>query len=375
MIVSLIGCLGPAAQPNATASQSPSTQPAGTPTPLPSAEKLVPDSFVAMQRVVSAKGTQRTKGAFRVYSSRSGQTQTVDTASTSSVEFQSSPDHRADASRSEAESLFGTKRSVTRSVRIGRLTFFRTEDPDATPNPAPSVIPHGLWTPSLSKDPFVFPDPTFGKFGQFAIQNTPPVVPSAPQVNGVELRGGVAAYELSSAGTLSDSGQQLLRGGSTETLWIATDTLLWLRWERTRKYDDGASYSEAIDYSDYNVPNVISAPRTNPSATFVPAAVSGPPDRGSLRVRICLAPIAVDPMQCTDTSRVLPGITLSLSGGDVSPVRTTDASGVAVFEDVPIYVSYQLRVGCGPTGFTNVAVPAGVINAGGRTDLPLAVCH
>lgn len=364
---------------NTVAATSAAATPAATSTtrstPLPSPEAILSASFESMQRVSSVKVKAVARGSWRSFSSFSKQATVAERDSTSDAHFQSTPEHSADASRTEGLSLLAGVRSRSVLVRIGRLSYIRTERLDATPGIVPSVIPPGLWTPNLNETPFVFPDPTFGRLGHFWIQASEEVPGSDYRVE----RGAGTTLKLTASGALRDFGQASLQGSYVESLELGPADR-WSVWQRTRTYADGATYSERLEFADYNVVNKIERPLTNSASRFVPDAAKTSIETGDLIVRICArtAPTPYDPSAC-ERSPALVGLPLELrrsgAGSELVAEGTTDAQGMARFASVPIYLSLQLVIrGCGATGRTNVAVSAGSVNAGGTTYLDFAVC-
>jgi len=261
VLVSACSAAGPQDQTTAVAtlaSATPSPQPTPSPSPtLPPADKLLGDSYTAMQRITSVKTTTSLKGTRRSYDATLG-LRSAESAVTGAAVFQASADRKTDAYQSDLTQISDPPRSQT--IVIGTELFSKL---DRLPDPA-----HGLaggsypWSgPVLQRQPYLFPSETFGQFDGFP-SSDPAVKQAPPTTEGIVQRGATATYKVTSAGSLVDFGQPLLRGSYAVTVWIAVDSLLWTRWERSKVYGDGQRFDESQDYADYNVPNVITRPPT-----------------------------------------------------------------------------------------------------------------
>jgi len=193
----------------------------------------------------------------------------------------------------------------------------------------------------------MFPSTMFGQFGMWPRSSADVgLLPASPQLQGIERLGTAEAFKLVAVEKLDDASNPQLGGSYSQTVFIATDTLFWLRWERIRTYEDGATLRESYDWSDYNVPNVVTAPRTNPTSPFVPSSVLGPADTGELAVRLCRIPasVRVTSLACAEGGSPGPaGVAISISkqGDKFDPFQTvtTDASGIAVFDGLSVFDS------------------------------------
>lgn len=207
-----------------------------------------------MQRVTSLKLTTSIQGASRSYNTINGVRSGEDGVTGTTV-VQQSADRKTDAVQTDpAYQKVDEIRDVTRErlIVIGTELFQQTER---------RSIGLGPWSLVPQKQPYLFPAETFGRFDA-AGSSDPTVKQSPPKTEGIVQRRATATYKVTSTGPLVDSGQALLRGSYVVTVWIAVDGLLWVRWERSKMYDDGQRHDESQDYSDYNVPNVITRPPT-----------------------------------------------------------------------------------------------------------------
>lgn len=327
-----------------------------------------------MQRVSSVKISQLQRGSRRTYDATGKTVLALELQNASISRLQSSIDHAADMSFTETTINAGSRSERTSFISIGRMAYVRTERLNATPGNTPTVMPQGLWRPNLNAEPFLFPYLSFGKFGDGAQKSAevPAVVPALDEGERGKLK-------LTARGSLVDNDQALLRGKYEEELTIAADTRLWSRWARTRTYEDGATYSEAQEFTDYNVPNAVERPRTNTVSRFVPGPEPASTQLGTLVLRIC-AQIELAPYRPTvcESSRPLSGISVKLVRYTAAqePVAqgTTDANGTVTFPDLAVYLDYGINLACGPSGGKGVAMSAGAVNAGGTTYLDIAVC-
>lgn len=258
-VVLVAGACSPSVSvPTTTASPVSATTPSpASPTPspsptLPPADKLLSESYSAMQRVTSVRVATSKQGVLRSYNTVSG-VRSGEIGVTGTIAFQQSADRKTDAYHQDVayqkvDQVNDTTRS--RAIRIGAEAFFQTER---------RSLGVGPWTLVPQQEPLLFPDEGFARFDA-VVDSAVKLSPS--KTEGIVQRGATATYKVTSTGPLVDSGQALLRGTYVRTVWIAVDGLLWMRAELSKIYEDGQRYDESTDFSDYNVPNVIARPPT-----------------------------------------------------------------------------------------------------------------
>lgn len=235
-----------------TAPATPTATPTPSPSPSPTAEKILADSYAAMQKVTSVK----TAG------SREGQPRQLQGTAVRkpgrmavAAQFQTSPGNRSDAISSVTTSFSeGTRLSV---IRIGSKLWSKSDRIGGNGQ----VTTEGTWSVS---EPAVFNWPS-----QFFGKPLDPVMESRSfdlqadtrKLEGVESKDGTMSYRLTLSGRINDRGQASLRGTVTTVLWISTQTLRWVGEEITTKWDDtGETYVSATTYSDYDKDQGIKPP-------------------------------------------------------------------------------------------------------------------
>lgn len=228
----------------ATATAIPTATPTPSPSPSPTAEKILADSYSAMQKVTSVK-----TAAIREGQPRQLQGNTVRKLGrmTATAQFQTSVGHLSDSFSSVTTSFSdGTRFSV---IRIGPKLWSKSDRINASGQ----VTTEGTWSVS---EPAVFNWPS-----QFFGKPLDPVLESRSfdlqadtrKLEGAESKDGTMSYRLTLSGRTNDRGQASLRGTVTTVLWISTQTLHWVSEEITTKWDDtGETYVFTTAYSDYD---------------------------------------------------------------------------------------------------------------------------
>lgn len=238
----------------ATATPAPVSTPTTTPSPVPTptVEKILADSYTAMQKASSVKTVSTREGQPRQLQ---GSTVRKLGRMTVSAQFQSSPGHQIDSFSSVTTSFSeGTKFSV---IRIGPKLWSKSD----RINSGGQVTSEGTWAVS---DPgtFQWPSQFFGKVLDPILESrTFEFQPEIRKLEGSELKDGVMSYRLVLSGRAYDRGQESLRGAITKVLWIDQTTLRWVAEETTTKWDDtGETYVFTTSYSDYDKDQGIKQP-------------------------------------------------------------------------------------------------------------------
>lgn len=246
------------ASPAAVSTSAVSTSPPPTPTPSPSpspsptAEKILADSYAAMQKATSVKTAANLEGQPRRLQ---GSAVLKRGRMTVAAQFQTSPDRRSDAFSSVTTSFSeGTHFSV---IRIGSKLWSKSGRINSTGQ----VTSEGTWTASAPVD-FRWPSEFFGKPLDPVLESRSfDLQADTRKLEGVESKSGVMAYRLTLSGRTYDRGQASLQGTVNTVLWISTQTLLWVSVEITTKWDDtGETYTSNTTYSDYDKDQGIKPP-------------------------------------------------------------------------------------------------------------------
>lgn len=251
----LASCGGGAPVAVATASPTPvstlavSTSPPPTPTPSPSpspsptAEKILADSYAAMQKVTSVKTVATRDGQPRQLSGANARKLGRMTEVT---QLQVSPDHGSDSlSRITTSFSDGTRFSV---VRIGAKLWSKIDRIDS----GGQVTSAGSW--QVSEVILRLPSPFFGKVLDPILDSRAfELQAESRNLDGLEQKAGVMAHRVTLSGRTNDRGQAALRGAVTSVLWIEAATMRWVAEEVTTKWDDtGETYTSNTTYSDYD---------------------------------------------------------------------------------------------------------------------------
>ena len=247
-----------------------------TPTPLPDAEKLLVDSFVAMQQVKAVKVVSEAKGAVRNLARLPGQALTASEGSTdtkTTASFFSTPDHSADA------------RQIVRTERAGAFTFRSTswlvgnnfwqkiDNIDSSGavvrEGAVEQEPPGSSTMQIvlgGQPTYRFPSQNFGRSTPFfGLANSQGTFTSK-KVDALETKNGLPSYRIALTGTIdgSSSGVQFpeWNGTMVGALWIDATSLRWVRVEMTATFADGVrKHTISDEYSDYDKDPGIKVPQ------------------------------------------------------------------------------------------------------------------
>lgn len=226
--------------------------PSPSPSASPTAEKILADSYAAMQKVTSVKTATAREGQPRQVS---GANVRKLSRMTEVTQLQTSPDHESDSlSRITTSSSDGTKSSV---VRIGAKLWSKIDRIDS----GGQVTSAGSWQVSEPAT-LRLPSPFFGKVVDPILESRAfELQPESRRLEGSEQKAGVMAYRIILSGRTFDRGQALLRGAVTTVLWIDVATMRWVAEEVTTRWDDtGETYTSNATYSDYDKDQGIKPP-------------------------------------------------------------------------------------------------------------------
>lgn len=235
-----------------TPSPAPTLTPSPSPSPSPTAEKILADSYAAMQKVTSVKTA----------TAREGQPRQVSGANvrklgrmTEVTQLHVSPDHGSDSlSRITTSFSDGTKSSV---VRIGAKLWSKIDRIDS----GGQVTSAGSWQVSEPAT-LRLPSPFFGKVVDPILESRAfELQADSRTLHGLEQKAGATAYRITVSGRTNDRGQAALRGAVTAVLWIEAGTMRWIVEEVTTKWDDtGETFTSNTTYSDYDKDQGIKPP-------------------------------------------------------------------------------------------------------------------
>lgn len=245
-----------------------------TPSPLPSAEKLLADSYLAMQQVKAVKVVSQAKGAVRSLTTLPGQATTASEGSTDrkiTATYAATPDHAADARFIVSESVTLGQPSRSTAWLIGSNAWQRLDAIDANG----AVVRAGAVTQFPASDvrnilggqpTYRFPNQGFGALpANFVLGNTQGTLTSK-KVDGLETKNGLSSYRIALTGTIdgSSGGVQFpeWNGTMVGALWIDATSLRWVRLEMTATFADGVrKHTISDEYSDYDKDPGIKAPQ------------------------------------------------------------------------------------------------------------------
>lgn len=240
-----------------TPTATPTLVPTPSPSPTPTAEKILTDSYQAMQKVTSVKIVSSREGQPRRLQQFAGSGPAVRKLGPESsvAQYQRSRGTEGDGFISATTNLTeGTKFTV---VRIDPKMWSKTDRVSSSGQ----VTSEGGWSAN-EQVRFQWPSQFFGKPLDPVLESRVfDLQAERVKLEGTEQKDGVTSYRITLTGRTVERGQESLKGVVTMLLWIDTVTLRWVRQDTTTKWEDtGEIFHSTSSYLDFDKDQGIKPP-------------------------------------------------------------------------------------------------------------------